>query len=101
MDIITSLLAAVLDIVNLVLDLYMILIAAWIIIGWLTVFNVVNPHNRFIQVVNDLANRLTAPLLRPLRRFVPVIGGIDLSPLVLILAIMFLQSFIGHLAVKL
>ena len=74
-------------------------IAIWIIIigaimSWLIVFNVVNLNNKFVYMLYDTINRLTDPLLAPIRRFMPNLGGIDISPIVLILLLMFIRNFI-------
>ncbi len=100
MGVLTSLLAASLEIIGVLLDLYMMVIVVWVILGWLIVFDVVNPRNRFVGSLNAIAQRVTEPFLRPLRRFIPTVSGVDLSPLALILIIMFLQSFLRNLATK-
>lgn len=76
-------------ILDTVLNLYTWVIVAWVILSWLVAFNVVNAHNRFIYVVGDMLNRLTEPVMRPIRRLMPNLGGIDLSPLVVLLGIYF------------
>jgi YggT family protein len=75
----------------------------WIIIGsvilsWLLVFNVVNTRNIWVYRLQILMNRLTDPVYRQLRRFVPPIAGIDLTPMIVIFAIFFLQSMLISLA---
>lgn len=74
-------------------------IAIWIIVigaimSWLIVFNVVNLNNKFVYMVYDSINRLTDPLLAPIRRFMPNLGGIDISPIILILLLVFIRKFI-------
>lgn len=100
MTVFYSLLAALLEIVGFVLGLYIWILITGAVLSWLIAFDVVNTRNRFVQAVSEFCYRLTEPVLRPIRRFVPVLGGIDLSPIVLILAIMFLQSFLRHLLVS-
>ena len=78
------------------IDNYLISLLIWIIIGsvtlsWLIAFNVVNPYNQFVRSLWDLFHRITEPMLRPIRRLLPDMGGIDLSPMVLILVILFIQ----------
>ena len=68
----------------------------WVIIGnailsWLVVFNVVNTRNQFVYQLARFLDALTEPLLRPIRKVIPLIGGVDLSPIVLILALQFLR----------
>ena len=77
--------------IDTILDIYMIVVIAWVILSWLVAFNVVNTRNRFVYVVGDALNRLTDPALRPIRGIVPSLGGIDISPLILLLGIWFLQ----------
>lgn len=79
-----------------ILELYSYIVLAYVIMSWLIAFNVINTHNRFVYLVNDFLNKTTEPVLRPIRRFLPNLGGIDLSPIVLFLLIMFLQRLIVH-----
>lgn len=97
MTILESFLLALKDVVSVLLDLYVWIIVINAVMSWLVVLDVINTRNRFVRMVGEVTYRLTEPLLRPLRRFIPTVGGIDLSPLVLILAILFIQSFLGHL----
>src|SRR3954468_17591305 len=68
---------------NEILEIYKWVVIAWIVLSWLISFNVVNTRNRFVYVVSDVLYRVTEPVLRPIRRVVPNVGGLDLSPLVL------------------
>jgi YggT family protein len=82
--------------------IYVLQILIWIIIiqavlSWLIAFNVVNTSNRFVDAVATGLERLTAPMLRPIRRLLPDMGGIDFSPLILILAIILLQRLLQGL----
>ena len=81
-------------IIDTVIDLYMWVVIIWVIMSWLISFQVVNTHNRFVHVVSDFLHRLTEPALRPIRRVVPNVGGLDLSPLVLILILYFLRNLL-------
>jgi YggT family protein len=67
------------------------------VLSWLVAFNVVNTRNRFVYMVGDFLHRITEPALRPIRRILPNLGGIDLSPLVLILLLLFLQQVLARL----
>ena len=87
---------AVLDIVLIVLDLYVWLLIASAILSWLIAFNVVNTRNQFIAAIGEFLYRITEPVLAPIRRMLPSLGGLDLSPIVLILIIMFLQRVISY-----
>jgi len=85
---------AVLDIVLFVLTLYIWLLIASAILSWLMVFNVVNTRNQFVAMVADFLYRITEPVLRPIRRFMPNLGGIDISPMILILLVILIQRII-------
>lgn len=78
-------------IISQILGIYSFIVIVWIILSWLIGFNVVNRHNRFVQTVEHILSRLVEPVLRPIRRFVPPIGGIDISPIILFLVISFIQ----------
>ncbi len=81
---------AIVWLVNTVVTTYIWVIIASAILSWLVVFNVVNVRNRFVYQVGRLLDGLTDPPLRLIRRVVPLIGGIDLSPIVLIFGLQFL-----------
>ena len=80
--------------------IYVILdIFTWVIIGsaimsWLVAFGVVNVRNQFIRIIVDMLYRLTEPVLRPIRRILPNLGGVDISPVVLLLALFFIRSLL-------
>jgi YggT family protein len=85
---------------------YLLQLFIWIIIiqavlSWLVAFNVVNTQNRFVRSLLNGLDRLLNPLLRPIRRLLPDLGGIDLSPLVLILGIMLVQRLLTGLRLDL
>ena len=87
---------AVLEIVMMVLELYSWVIIASAVLSWLTAFNVINMRNRFVYMINETCYRLTEPLMRPIRRVLPYMGGLDLSPIIILLAITFLQKVIVY-----
>lgn len=80
--------------------LFYVLIAS-VILSWLVAFNILNPHSAFVHSVFSVVHGLTDPLLRPIRQRLPAMNGIDLSPMVLILIILFFQKMLSVLAVKL
>jgi YggT family protein len=84
----------------LVIDLYIWVIIAGAILSWLIAFNVVNTQNRFVYSVADMLYRVTEPALRPIRSILPNLGGIDISPVLLILFLLFIRDvvLIGWLA---
>ncbi len=77
-------------------DLYIWLIIIGAILSWLVTFKVVNTSNKAIYLIGDFLYRITEPALRPIRRILPSMGGIDLSPVVLILGLIFLQMVLGN-----
>ena len=85
---------AVLDIVLLVLQIYIWLLIAAAVLSWLAAFNVVNTRNQVVAMLLDFLYRLTEPLLRPIRLMLPNLGGIDVSPVILILLILLLENVI-------
>jgi YggT family protein len=87
---------ALLDVILIALQLYVWIIIASVIFSWLFAFNVVNPRNQFIATIGNALYQLTEPALRPIRRYVPVFGGLDISPIILILAIFLLQRIIVY-----
>lgn len=87
---------SVLFIILLVLDIYIWLLIAAAILSWLVAFNVVNSRNQFVAMVGDFLYRITEPVLRPIRNVLPNLGGIDVSPVVLILIIILIKDIIGR-----
>lgn len=74
-----------------VLNLLAFALLVWIIFSWLLAFRILNPHQPLVHRINDALTRLFEPMLRPIRKRLPPMGNIDLSPIVLIIAIKFLQ----------
>jgi len=85
--------------VNTVIDIFIWMLIAGAILSWLVAFNVVNTRNRFVYMVGDFLHRVTEPVLRPIRRVLPTLGGVDLSPLVVILLLVFVQQVLARLYV--
>jgi YggT family protein len=85
---------ALLDVILVVLNLYIYVIIAAAILSWLVAFNVVNRYNDVVRAIWNLVTALTEPLLRPIRGMTPNFGGIDISPLILLLLIWFLEDVI-------
>ena len=85
---------SVLDVILIVLQIYVWLLIASAILSWLIAFNVVNTRNQVVSTIADFLWRITEPVLRPIRSFMPNLGGIDISPVILILIIFFIQSVI-------
>ena len=85
---------AVLDVVILALELYKYIIIASAVMSWLIAFNVVNIRNDFVRSIWNTLVAMTDPVLRPIRRFMPNTGGIDISPVILFLAIILIEDII-------
>ncbi len=76
------------------IDLYIWVIIIQAILSWLIAFNVINTSNQFVYAIGNALYRLTEPLNRRIRRFLPVMGGIDFSPLVAIIGLLFLKNVV-------
>ena len=85
---------ALIQTIVMALDLYWWVIIVSAIFSWLYAFNVVNSRNQFVGSIGNMLFRLTEPALRPIRRFIPDLGGIDISPIILLLILFFLRQFL-------
>jgi YggT family protein len=84
--------------IDFLLGLYISILIAQAILSWLIVFNVVNTRNPIVATIGEFLYRITEPVLRPIRQMMPNLGGIDISPLIVILIIYFIQIvIIGNL----
>lgn len=90
---------ALLKLIDTVVDIYITLLIVSVVLSWLVAFNVVNTSNRFVYIVGDFLYRITEPALRPIRRVIPNLGGIDISPVILILLLYFLRDLLFELLV--
>ncbi|OSQ39399.1 YggT family protein [Thalassospira mesophila] len=88
---------SVLMLISTVISLYIWCLILQAILSWLVAFNVINTSNRFVYMVGDFLYRITEPALRPIRAILPNMGGIDLSPIVLILLLSFIKSLMFEL----
>jgi YggT family protein len=79
-----------------VLDLYSWIVLAAVVMSWLLAFSVVNYHNNIVRGLVHFLEVMTEPVFRQVRRVIPTIGGIDLSPIVVFFAIIFLQKLIVY-----
>jgi YggT family protein len=91
---------ALFNIIDMILQLLLWLIIIQVILSWLVAFNVINTSTNFVRTVMDGLDRVTDPLYRPIRRIMPDFGGIDFSPIVLILAIQILRKLNEGLALE-
>jgi YggT family protein len=83
--------------VDTLITLYVWLLIAGAVLSWLIAFNVVNIRNPMVAQLADFLERVTEPALRPIRRVLPNLGGIDVSPIILILLLYFLRNIIFEL----
>ena len=81
-------------VIDLALELYIWIVIAMAIFSWLVAFNVVNTRSPVVAMIGDFLYRITDPVLRPIRRVMPNLGGIDISPVILFLIIIFIQKVI-------
>jgi len=84
-----------------IINIYFWIILAMVVLSWLVAFNVVNRSNPYVRQIGYALERLTEPLLRPIRRFLPDLGGIDLSPIVLLIAMPFFGMRVTWVFVRL
>ncbi len=91
-------LGPIFGLIDIVLGLFVWILIFSVIMSWLISFNVVNSTNRVVYLIADFLYRITEPALRPIRRFLPNLGGLDLSPLVLLLVVWFVRDVLRRLA---
>ena len=82
-------------VIDIALQLYVWLLIAAAVLSWLVAFNVVNTRNQFVAMIGDFLYRIAEPVLRPIRNMLPAMGGIDISPIILILIIIFIRYCIA------
>ena len=85
---------SLLFLIDQVIGLYMWCLIIVVAMSWLTAFNVINTQNRVVYQIYDFMYRITEPALRPIRRWVPDLGGIDISPVILILLLIFIRNLL-------
>ena len=85
---------ALLQLIVTVIDLYVWVIIIAAVMSWLVAFNVINRHNQVVAMIGDIVYRLTEPALAQIRRFMPNLGGIDISPVILILLLYFVRNLL-------
>ena len=87
---------AALNLFNNIIGFFILAIILSALMSWLIGFNIVNINNKMVYIIADFLNRLTEPFLSPIRRILPNLGGIDLSPVVLILLLIFLKDLVNN-----
>ena len=76
------------------ISIYVWILIASAVLSWLVAFNVVNPHNQAVRTIGEFLWRVTEPVLAPIRRFLPNLGGIDISPVLLIIGLYFIRNLL-------
>ncbi len=94
-------LGPLIEVLMIAVDLYVWLVIISAIMSWLVAFKVINTSNRAVYMIGDFLYRITEPALRPIRRVLPNLGGMDVSPIVLILGLFFLNRILGNILVSL
>lgn len=88
------------QLIDAILQIYVFVVFAMVIMSWLLAFNVVNRHNQFVDMIWRTLVALTEPVLGPIRRTMPSLGGLDLSPIILLLGVFFLREMNAWLAAR-
>jgi YggT family protein len=94
------LVGALLSVIDLLINILVAIFIVQMVLSLLVAFNVINTHNEFVRRLMYALDRVTEPLLRPIRRFMPDLGGLDFSPMVLILGLVILQRVLAGLAMQ-
>ncbi|AIL12280.1 membrane protein [Candidatus Paracaedimonas acanthamoebae] len=89
-----------LELLRTILQLYIWVFIASVVLSWLISFQIVNTHNRVVVVIGEALYRLTEPMLAPLRRIIPGVSGFDFSPMVAIFILVFMQNVVSRLILK-
>ncbi|MGL4371955.1 MAG: YggT family protein [Alphaproteobacteria bacterium] len=97
MDII---LIPVLSVARILIGLYTWVVVMTVILNWLIIFKIINVHNQFMRGFLEFLFRLTDPLLSRIRQLVPFVGGMDLSPMLLLLGLYFLQEMLTRILLR-
>lgn len=87
---------ALIMVLDLVLSLLFMVLLIYVVLSWLLQFGIVNMYHPFVRTVWDICRSIVDPVLAPFRRILPRLGGVDLSPIALILVIYFIRSFIQY-----
>ncbi|MCK9918489.1 YggT family protein [Microbacteriaceae bacterium K1510] len=87
--------------IDTIIDIYIWILIASAVLSWLIAFNVVNTRNPIVNNIGEFLYRVTEPVLRPIRNMLPNLGGIDVSPVILIILLLFLKQFIFWVYLKL
>ena len=94
-------LGPLIEIIQIAINLYIWMLIASAILSWLVAFNIVNRGNQFVSIIIDFLHRITEPALRPIRRLMPDLGGIDISSIILILLLYLVSGILARLYIQL
>ncbi|WP_316858430.1 YggT family protein [uncultured Cohaesibacter sp.] len=89
---------ALILLIDQILSIYTFIVIASAVFSWLFAFNIVNPRNQIVSSIYEICWKLTEPVLSRIRAFIPAMGGLDLSPVVLLLAIFFIRNLLRSAA---
>lgn len=89
--------SSLIEVALIAINIYIWFVIASAVLSWLVAFNVINTSNRVVYMIGDFLYRITEPALRPIRRVLPDLGPVDVSPVVLLLVLWFVQSVLGKL----
>jgi len=101
MESLNVVLLPLLKVLSIAIEIYIYLLIAMAILSWLVAFDVLNPRSQIVRTIGTFLWRITEPALKPIRRILPNLGGIDISPVILILLLYFVQQMIFELALRL
>lgn len=90
----------IIRLISSLIDLYMWVVIIYVVLSWLVAFDIVNTRNQFVRTIGDFLYRLVEPALRPFRRILPNLGGVDLSPLALIVVLLLIQGLMHEYLVE-
>ena len=96
-----AILIPLLTVIDVALSLYMWAVIISVVLSWLVAFNVINTYNQFVSMVMSSLGQIVEPALRRIRQVLPIFGGLDLSPIVLLLAIYFIRQVLFQVRISL
>ena len=89
------LLVPIINVIDILLGMYWWVVIISVVMSWLVQFNVINTQNRVVYMIGSAVNQMTEPLLRQIRRYVPIFGGMDFSPVILLLALYLVREYLS------
>jgi YggT family protein len=95
----SNIMYSLLNLISTAVTLYIYVLIASAVMSWLLAFNILNTQNRVVYMISDFLYRVTEPALRPLRRWIPLLGGVDITPIILILLLVFARDLLFEMFV--